>query len=473
MSFRSKGLVLAMEDDAPVVQVEINAENEVPAEVEADVAEVSEQAGEVDDLVTAVEEAEQDSETLSRMADVMEESADSGEGLDETAAEIAEVAVESICNRLGIRTYGRAMPSLESFGGKSSRVTATRISVENIKEWIIKTWEAIKKAFSDMWQRVKAFFERFFTANGRVLETAKKMKEALKGFSSTKVKGAAFQDPSVARLFPDKNDFGADTFKQILADHKGPVDSVLTFVSGLNAEVEGVTKKVEEAQKANHGEGDAAKASKKTHAKAIVDQVGTFIENTLTKAKNGFTTSIPGNMKDTESGSGKSVYSPMLCGGKAVAIRQIEGAEGVPGMISANVITLTDKTVMKAAESASFDTLDPDQMEVILDQVIASSNTLSELRKVNSALGNVEKTFTKTAENAINKAKSMDDSLKTDGKSGADDMIKGAQKALTGLGKAAGLLCTAIPECAVSANKAALRYVSKSMAQSKKGMFDK
>lgn len=459
MSFRSKGLVLAMEDDAPVVQVEINAENEVPAEVEADAAELTEQAGEVEDLVTAVEEAEQDAETLGRMAEVMEESADKGEGLDETAAEIAEVAVEAICGRLGIRTHGRAMPALESFGSRSSRVSATRISVEGIKEWITTTWEAIKKAFKDMWTKVKTFFEKFFVANERLKSAAKKMKENLSVGDTPK--NVAFEDKSISSQFPLVAMFNESTVLKELSYHKGAIDSVLTFVGGVDSAVADVNKTVEAALKV---EGDA----KKAEAVKIQEAIQQFIVKSTINAKGGFMDSVPTGAVNSISRDDVCISSPILAGGNIVIIRQINSKDEAKtgAHYSASVVPAVSAETIKKSESTSLRTLNKKEMDNILGQVIDLCDVNTQLRNKANAIGNIEKKFDAVVGSAIKAAENLDSDSKVN--ESVKEVLTAAKNTLSGIGRAAGVLTTAVPRLSVQAGKAALSYVSKSAAQYKK-----
>lgn len=184
MSFRNKGLVLAMEEEAIIAAPEGEMDPALPAEVEAGAAEVTEQVGEVEDLNTAIEEAEADAETLGDIQETLAETVESGEGVDETTAEVAEIAVEAICARLGIRNAQKVVPSLESFGSKSSRVTATRVAVESIGDKIKQIWSAIMAAIKTVWEKVKSFVAGLLKNRGMLekhLEGLKKRVETLDG----------------------------------------------------------------------------------------------------------------------------------------------------------------------------------------------------------------------------------------------------------------------------------------------------
>lgn len=104
--------------------------------------------------ITAMEEVEEtlsDIDTLERIRNNMTDSVEEG-GLTPEAAEMAEIAVESIMARFGIKkTSVNGIVSLECFEKQHTRVIATKLSAESIGETIKKGWERViemlKKAY--------------------------------------------------------------------------------------------------------------------------------------------------------------------------------------------------------------------------------------------------------------------------------------------------------------------------------------
>ena len=143
-------------------------------EVVEEVQEVAEQAEEVSGDVAQVEEAEADVAVVEQIEEVLEKAVESGEGISETAAEIAQIAVESMQRRLGIKAA--KMPSLESFGSASSRVTATRVALEGIKDTAKKAWEAIVAFVKSIAEKVVNFFKGMFDITVRLQNRADKLK---------------------------------------------------------------------------------------------------------------------------------------------------------------------------------------------------------------------------------------------------------------------------------------------------------
>ena len=138
------GLVAAMEEDE--AELPDSDSDFLPNDVEEGAQEVAQDSASLEDLFISIEEAIDGADELENIGQVIE---NSDGGIGEIAANIAAVATESICNRLGILDT-RLIPAAESFGGNSSRVTASRISLESIGDTVKRIWEAIKKAFINL-----------------------------------------------------------------------------------------------------------------------------------------------------------------------------------------------------------------------------------------------------------------------------------------------------------------------------------
>ena len=181
MSFSSRFgkslLATSMESEAATEVAEVvdaieaeDADNVEGALVEATIAE-----GEVAETSDAIEAGAQDAETLTAIADTLEETEQEG-GADPVTAQVAQVAVEAIYARLGIKTP--AMHSMESFGDKATRQSATHLSVESIRENAAKLWKAIVELFQRVKTSVVAFLKALFSANERAIKRAEKLKAA-------------------------------------------------------------------------------------------------------------------------------------------------------------------------------------------------------------------------------------------------------------------------------------------------------
>lgn len=224
------GLFFALEEDAVVVPQEpTEVVPETQVEVETAAGEMTEQVGEIEQIDEAAVDAQDGAETLGEIKDTMEESVEKGEGLDETAAEIAEVAVEAICARLGMKSKSKAMPAMESFGAKSSRVGATKIAIEETESRIKKIWDAIVKAMAAMWEKVKTFIGMLFknkeTLKKHLIALQGSLKDLKEGEGKEGVKGSSAKAFNVG----GKADF--ETAKKIIGDSTELID----IVTGVGA----------------------------------------------------------------------------------------------------------------------------------------------------------------------------------------------------------------------------------------------
>lgn len=162
MTFRQRKLVAAMEDINGGAEAEVASVPETAVEVEAAASEIATGQTELEQMDVAVEEGEADIEALSDVQDVMQEAVDTGEGMSEQTAEMAEIAIESICARLGFQRTKRVMPSLESFGQKGSRLAATRIALEGVGDSIKTAVKSVIQWLKDMWEKFKGFMAGIF-----------------------------------------------------------------------------------------------------------------------------------------------------------------------------------------------------------------------------------------------------------------------------------------------------------------------
>lgn len=170
--------------EEPTEPVEEELDIPVPEDtVETAVGEMDMAESEADQADEAIDSAEGDLGTLNAVADKMEATDETG-GIDAASASIVEVAVEALYQKLSINR-SKAFLSMESFGSTSSRKKATAVAVENIREQSKGIGNAILVMIQKAWEFIKSFFEKVFTAAGRVTERANKLKEALAKISGT------------------------------------------------------------------------------------------------------------------------------------------------------------------------------------------------------------------------------------------------------------------------------------------------
>lgn len=171
-------------------------------EMVEDHAELARAADDVNEAHEVVEELEDSEAGLEAIAASLEATMADG-GMTPQAAVYLHHAVNAHTRRLGITK--KIVPSLESFGGESSRLQATRISMESVKETLLKIWEAVKRAYEAVKNAVLNFFNRYVTVVGRVKGHAEKLLkqvEELKGNPEGEIEvGAAFAKVSINGQF--------------------------------------------------------------------------------------------------------------------------------------------------------------------------------------------------------------------------------------------------------------------------------
>ena len=158
---RLKSLMIALEGDEVVPE---EVQPGVPAEVEASAADMVEDSRDVDELATAIEEAGDDVDDLEKIQDVVSDSIESGKGVEPVTAEMADIAVEAIRERLGIKGR-RFAPSLEAFNDKNTKLATSKVALEGVKDTLKKAFETIRKAISAMFERIIAFFQKHRQVN--------------------------------------------------------------------------------------------------------------------------------------------------------------------------------------------------------------------------------------------------------------------------------------------------------------------
>ena len=366
MSFRSgrTGLVSAMEeeiveaaDPAPEVLVP-----ETTAQVETAAAEVTENTGEVEEMVAAVEEAADDAVALDDVADIMEESVEKGEGMDETAAAMAEVAVESICARLGVKKTQAVIPSLESFGSKNSRLQATRIALEGLKEKIVQIWNAIKAAVAKVASMVKSFLVGLLKNRKLLVSHLEGLKKKVGELDDALVQKEAKLKGGYAAAFTVEGKASEGTALQVLESSAAAASAAKAVANIASKQAAGLIS------------GDAAKS------KAALAKFGDLVESEVSKLGS---VNFSGNQ--TVEGA---KYFGRLAGGMSVGL--------VNGETMGVQVTMNTKELAK-----EIDALDKGGMAKIIDKAIAAAKALQENEAMQKDLDAVTAACNKASEAVI------------------------------------------------------------------------
>lgn len=395
------GLIGAMEEvDNTTAEVDLEAAGETAVAVADESAEIQKDNTAIDVTVGQVEEAVQAGDELESIGEVAVDSVESGEGMTEQTAELAEIAIESICNRLSYRPAVRLVPAVESsFGNNASRLTSTKIIIENIGDTLKKIWASIKAAALRVWDMVKGFIANLFkstTALGKHIDSLRQ-----------RVRNV---DPSAK---PEKKTLKSGVAKFFTIDKKANLktwedldNNLLHLVNGLSDISAGRRKIAEEASKLFSG-GDINKDSVSAYftAQSAASQK---IEDIVAKITQLAVVDIA-----TDGTSARNQTANM----KAVASKK-SVKEFTYGPFPGHIVLSMRKTTttvngvdvdnvslsFKAAKgdyAEEIEALDADGIKRILDQANKDLNTLKD---VNKTMGNYEtmtKSIVKSAETVI------------------------------------------------------------------------
>lgn len=243
MSFGKRfGIVAAMEEleeDQQPEELEVgdNAES-----AETDMIEVAEVSADIEAGNEEIDQAAENAESLDAIADTMEASEENG-GLDETAAAIAEVAVEGLYARLGV-SRKKAMPAMESFGSQSSRVKATKIAVEGIREVVKNAWASIVKFFEQVQAWVVQFFKKIFDTKTKLKARAEKLAEVAKKLEGTP-KAEKFEAPALGKALVTGTEVSAENVAKALISFGEVVNTDSFLAAYAKTAVEQQTKLVD------------------------------------------------------------------------------------------------------------------------------------------------------------------------------------------------------------------------------------
>lgn len=449
MSIRTKGLVFAMEE-AEITDVE-GSEAEIAegmSEIDSDAVERQEEEGQIEDLETAIEEAVEDLDTLDEIKDVMEGSAEAGEGMSPEGAEVAEIAVEAICARLGFRNT-KVMPSLESFGSSSSRLAATRISVEAIGERIKQGWEAVKKAIKSLFDMVADFIYKHLTAAGRLPKVVADLSKKVNDFKEGQLKSKVFANEAIAKSFALSNSLKYTDVNYFVTEQNIRLANSLELQKNCETSLK-------ELQDLYSGIDATSwyKLKDKREAKSK------FVNDMFNKF--GDKLKLHKTLNEVDDGVNLVVTQIPLLKGKMLVIKQ----DAKPDQVTKPYLKITEVDNPAAANvSAEVPVLAKKEMQDIMNNVNDLAKFLVNFRG-KADIKKLANDFNKLIDNAIKMGSKMDDA---EGKEQENKEIvqymEGQKRLVTAVANGSGLIYRRSVSDAVETCRMAMKYVVDSMKQ--------
>ena len=171
-----------VEDPANSAETEIIEANDLGADIEAGTQEVEESVGIV--------------EALESIADDLKLSMANG-GMDRYSASALGRSVQYMYGRVGIERP--VTMSMEAFGGTTSKIEATRIAMEDIKETAKKAWAGIIAAIERLIQWGKDFYTKVFTSYEKIGARAEEIIKKGNEVGSKTAKETEFENERIAK----------------------------------------------------------------------------------------------------------------------------------------------------------------------------------------------------------------------------------------------------------------------------------
>ena len=376
MSKNKFGLVFRMESEGAGNVGEVTADSTLAAE--AGVTEAAEQVesatGDVTEVVTGIENASEASEELSSVQDSLEEAVESGEGVSPREAEHIQARLERVASLLGTTTTDMGLTfRRESFGGSNSRLAATKMRLEFVKEWGKKIWELIQKA----WEWVKGVTAKLLES---ISGSADRLQERLKALQA-QVLAAQSKGRTIGT---DKIKSKAGVFS---IDGVTSADTIKKFVSltdEYNVVVHNVTKLMAPASI----EKIAKTGDLKEHSKTIVDAF----------TKGPMVGTLP------KSAGERAIGALLLPNNKAVVSTPVAVKSGE------EEIEILELSIAQANEKSAeeYSPLSFDEMKTILSSALDSVSSLADYQKVKKELDAITKANISYAETMAKAASSID-----------------------------------------------------------------
>lgn len=146
---------------------------------------------EIEGLHDGVKELADAQAQVTEVKEAMESYLEKG-GMTRDAARFAEIAMKNITSRVFMPV---SIPSLESFTGSSAdRTDMTIVSMEAADSWYVKAWEAIKKFFASIFNKITGWFKKSEASEKdakEAVEAAEKKVDALPDNFEKKAEGEA------------------------------------------------------------------------------------------------------------------------------------------------------------------------------------------------------------------------------------------------------------------------------------------
>ena len=451
---------MVMEDIAGIDYPEgqLITEGDEAESVQAAVMEVTEEEAGIEAEERQAETLEADEETLSEVQEAIEVEVPKTEhaGLSQTNMRLLKVITGRV---LGKSFNERKLPRMEHFGSRADARDATGLVLEGVGDALKSFWEALKAQFKKIWEKLKTWAIKTFSAAKKLSERAKTIRDRAEGSSAT----------------IDKKSFQFSQVKQLAVD--GRLKEVSKFESAFGTLVDLVSATTEiQSDKALENVAD------------IIDGIADAKANGSDKV--GFLTGMfASNLDRVANKAGQEVADPKVLsslGGGDNGDADVKATTTLPGDKVLVVITSKNKddglkvmrmtrvsfanTKNKPREisgDAEATTLNPSQIAKFCDQIVTSADDIADFEskwvKTDKVQENIIRKIDDIMRDSLQDAKDDENSTNTQ-----EREIRTAASAATNFIKRVGGIPAQIAGFAVPVYAATLNWCEGSMRNYKK-----
>lgn len=232
----------------------------LPDEQQAkNMAEVQENLNMIETASDTMNTVIEDSHLTENIAEIVEDAAEAGEGVSETAVTLIQEAVESIYRRHGMpKRYYPKIPSLEAYGGnriKTAKAIRHQLKV-SIEDGFIDTiksiWEKICNFFSELWDKLTGSSSSDADKANELQKRIKKVMDEKKPVPPEYIKGNVDKDEwfkKIGTWLEETSDTAKDFdawIKEVVDNFKEVIKNKDTIEQDLENQIGELKKKFED-----------------------------------------------------------------------------------------------------------------------------------------------------------------------------------------------------------------------------------
>lgn len=240
MSLESEENVPGVAEDAAIAGAD---------SAETELVELSEPVAELSADVVETEEGVEAAASLESHLDYLGDSLANG-GVSKETAYVVEQHVAYLSKSVGV---SKTFPAMESFGGATSRLKATRVAMEEIKDKLKEIWNAIITALKRAAQWVVDNFNKYFGAAEKMQKRSEALIEKAKSLTG-KVEKNSFESAAIFKALQVNNrvqnvDAGmanvviavSSTYERVSGGYIEVAKKITTALGNTNPDLSGVT----------------------------------------------------------------------------------------------------------------------------------------------------------------------------------------------------------------------------------------